>query len=73
MARHPTTLSDKEKQRIAKAIGSGCSIEDLHRSGRFKGVSHKMMALIADEHEVNRQRFPSKRRGVGLREVANEP
>jgi hypothetical protein len=62
MGQHPTPISDKEKQRIAAAIGSGVPVLHLHRSGRFPGVSKLAMTAIADEMEVVRKRQPGNRR-----------
>jgi hypothetical protein len=60
--RRPAPISEKEKERIARALSSGLPIRHLHRSGRFKGVSMERMAQIADEMGAPRNRQSGKRK-----------
>ena len=56
MARHPTPLTETEKERIATALAAGVPLKHLVASGRFKGVAEETMRRIANERNVQRRK-----------------
>ena len=68
--RHPTPLTERQKQSIAKAIASGTSVKALWESGRFKDVDRSAIRAIADEVKVPRKRQPGNTREGRMRRAS---
>ena len=48
--------TERQRRSIAATIGTGVSLKELHRSGRFPDITIDALPPIADEAGVRRKR-----------------